>query len=153
MSEAWRGLKEGDTLRGTTRTLTPIRTDWYAVGIWTASTDQRQGVKANIHTDADYARTQGLPTAIGDGMTATNWVSEMLLDYFGEHYVMAHSLRTKFIKPTPVGTVVSVAGRVTGITEEQGRRVYRLEIWTQDASGVKLTVGDASVAVPDTTRG
>jgi hypothetical protein len=149
MGAKWKNLTEGAELVGPRRTLTMNRINWYAEGFWTICADERRGVMANIPTDVEFAKSEGLETAIGDGMTATNWVSEMVLDYFGEHYLRGpHSLRTKFIKPTPLDAFVSVGGKVTGIEETESGRVYKMDIWTKDGEGTLLTVGDASVSVP-----
>lgn len=150
MGPKWKELSPGQELVGPKRTLTMDRINWYAEGFWTICADEKRGVMANIHTDVEFAKSEGLQTAIGDGMTATNWVSEMLLSYFGEHYLTGpHTLRTKFIKPTNLDAVVSVGGKVTDIeSDDGGARTYKIDIWTKDENDNVLTVGDASVTVP-----
>lgn len=150
MTMRWQELEEGSELHGPVRTLTMRRVNWYAIGFWTICADEPRGVMPNIHTDAEYAQSEGLDFAIGDGMTATNWCSEMLVSYFGEYYIgRPHKLRTKFIKPTPVGAVVSVRGKVKTIEQGgDGERVFDLDVWTENANGMTLTDGDARISVP-----
>ena len=105
-------------------------------------------VTINIHTDDDYAKAEGLPAIIADGMMSTNWCSEMLIDHFGMDYVERGELRTKFIKPIFLGVTVFVRGKVTSaVPQQSGAMAYALDVWCEDEQGVKLTVGDAKVEV------
>jgi 3-hydroxybutyryl-CoA dehydratase len=141
-------LNIGDELAGFERVVTPERLVWYGDGMLTAAAGQRTRVGSNIHTDDDYARQQGLPGAISEGMVATNWISSMLLHEFGADYVTNGELRTKYIKPTPVGTKVHVRGRIRNrIDLDAGRVRYEIEVWTEDDAGVRLTDGEAAVQV------
>jgi 3-hydroxybutyryl-CoA dehydratase len=140
-------LAVGDALAGPTRVLTHERALWYGDGLMTSAAGERRLAMTNIHTDEEYARSQGLPGAIADGMHSTNWISSMLTEYFGRHYVERGRLRTKYIKPTFVGTELRVLGRVTERTELHDSVRYELEVWTEDDSGTRLTDGDATVEV------
>jgi 3-hydroxybutyryl-CoA dehydratase len=151
-NQPWESLGVGDELLGAVRVVTPERLVWYGDGLMTAASGVRTQAGSNIHTDEIYAREQGLPQPIADGMVATNWIASMLLDHFGEAYVTSGELRTKFIKPTFVGTKVRVKGRVRqreALTN--GTIRYDLDVWTEDATGVKLTDGDARVTIGDSS--
>jgi acyl dehydratase len=107
-----------------------------------------QPVQHNIHTDDEYARSQGLPAAIADGMHSTNWLSAMMADHFGAHYVVHGELRTKFIKPTYANVPVTTRGHITDRTvSANGDIKITMDVWCEDDKGTKLTVGDASVLV------
>ncbi|MGH6944413.1 MAG: MaoC family dehydratase, partial [Geminicoccaceae bacterium] len=100
----------------------------------------------NIHTDEQYAASQGLPAIIADGMITTNWCSSMLIGHFGMDYLERGELRTKFIKPIFLGATISVRGRVLSVERrDSGAVVYALDVWCEDENGVKVTVGDAKV--------
>lgn len=138
----------GDVISGVRRPFTISRVGWYSIGMFSAATGAPHAIQLNIHTDADIARSQGLPAPIADGMHTTNWLSLMMSDHFGEHYVLRGSLRTKFIKPTFIDVPITPRGQVRSITlEEDGGIRYDLDIWTEDDKGTKLTVGDASAVV------
>ncbi len=141
-------LAVGSVIAGPVRVMTMERILWYEAGMRSAATGALTLPHSNIHTDEEYARSQGLPAPIADGMVSTNWISGMLVHQFGMDYLERGELRTKFIKPILLGAVVAVRGRVTAVEPQPGRGVrYMLEVWCEDEKGVKLTVGDARVDV------
>jgi acyl dehydratase len=99
-----------------------------------------------IHDDDEFARSQGLPGIIADGMLSTNWLLSLLMDAFGEDALAPGSLRTRYIAPAFEDVVITAAARVVAADPEADGRVrYALELWCEDAVGKKLTVGDATV--------
>ena len=144
-----RELTVGAEIAGPVRVVTAERIQWYDSAMLSAATGELTQVGVNIHTDDAYAKEEGLPGVIADGMISTNWCSSMLTEHFGLDYVERGELRTKFIKPILLGQVVHVRGRVVSANRQAngGAVVYGLEIWCEDEKGVKLTVGDAKVEV------
>lgn len=141
----------GSEIHGPVRVMTPERIEWYDSAMLSAAKDELARVTVNIHTDEEYAKAEGLPAIIADGMISTNWCSEMLIEHFGMDYVERGELRTRFIKPTFLGVTVSVRGRVTSAQLQPGGAiVYTLDVWCEDETGLKLTVGDAKVEVRPT---
>ncbi len=141
-------LPVGTEIIGPVRVMTAERIQWYDSAMLSAAKGELARVTVNIHTDDDYAKAEGLPAIIADGMMSTNWCSEMLIERFGMDYVERGELRTKFIKPVFLGVTVSVRGKVTSAKmQDNGAVVYALEVWCEDEKGVKLTVGDAKVEV------
>ena len=140
--------KKGDEIVGPTRPFSQERIGWYSIGMLSAALGSLQPVQHNIHTDDEYARSQGLPAAIADGMHSTNWLSAMMADHFGAHYVVHGELRTKFIKPTYANVPITTRGQITDRTvNANGDIKITMEVWCEDDKGTKLTVGDASVLV------
>jgi 3-hydroxybutyryl-CoA dehydratase len=140
-------LNVGDMLTGVTRTFTIPRRRWYSAGLRTAGLCQVTGPRmGGIHDDNDYARGQGMKGAIMDGMTITNWCSSLLLKHFGLDYVANGDLRTKFIKPTYIGDVVTVHAKVLSKqTAPNGGQRYELDVWCTNQDGAKITDGSAIV--------
>lgn len=87
------------------------RACWYSIGMLAGGTGERQPVQHNVHTYHDCARLPGLPSAIADWMHSTNWISGLLPEHFGAHYISRGALRTKYIKPVLVGAVLVPGGR------------------------------------------
>jgi 3-hydroxybutyryl-CoA dehydratase len=144
-------MKVGTDIKGPMRVMTPERIEWYDSAMLSAAKGELTRVTVNIHTDEDYARSEGLPAIIADGMISTNWCSEMMIEHFGLDYIERGELRTRFIKPTFLGVTVSVRGRVTAAEPQPGGAVvYKLDVWCEDETGLKLTVGDAKVEVRPT---
>jgi acyl dehydratase len=129
--------------------MTPERIEWYDSAMLSAAKGELARVGSNIHTDEEYARSQGLPAIIADGMIMTNWVSSMLVEHFGMAYVERGELRTKFIKPVPLGMTVVCRGRVLSVERLAGGALaYMLDVWCEDDDGVKVVEGHARVEVP-----
>lgn len=143
-----RELAVGEIIEGKSLPLTHERVLWYGDGLMTSAAGERVHARANIHTDGDFARGQGLPGAIADGMHTTNWISSMLVSAFGRSYLEHGELRTKYVKPISVGIAVKILGRVRVKRElSAGGIHYELDVWAEDGEGEKLTVGDAVIDV------
>lgn len=141
-------LQVGSTIRGRELVVTPERVQWYGDGMHSAATGELRRAGQNIHTDAEYAKGQGLTTAIADGMMSTAWISSMMLATFGRDYLENGELRTKYIKPTDVGIKLKVLGRVREREQKPGGVVRLIiDVWTENEAGAKLTDGDAVVEV------
>ena len=149
-----RSYQVGDIVSGPTRPLSAERIAWYSIGMLSAAMGTLQPVQHNIHTDDDYAKSQGLPAAIADGMHSTNWLNSMLADLFGPHFVAHGQLRTKFIKPTYANVPITAKGKITAREEKSdGSIELTLDVWTEDEAGTALTVGDAAVLITDEFAG
>jgi 3-hydroxybutyryl-CoA dehydratase len=139
----------GDELAGPVRVITPQRIEWYDSAMLSAATDELRQVGSNIHTDVEFARSEGFQTANADGMLMTNWCSEMLLRAFGIDYLQHGELRTKYIKPVNLGVELHVRGRITDVASQpDGTTRYAIDVWCEDAQRTKLVDGDAKVDVP-----
>jgi len=138
----------GDMLAGPVRAITPTRIEWYDSAMLSAATDELRQVGSNIHTDEEFARSEGFVTANADGMIMTNWCSEMLLRAFGIDYLERGELRTKYIKPVNLGVQLHVRGRIDEATRQpNGNVLYAIDVWCEDEHGTKLVDGDAKVEV------
>ena len=138
----------GDLLPAPVRTITRQRIEWYDSAMLSAATDELRQVGSNIHTDEEFAKSEGFATVNADGMIMTNWCSEMLVRAFGIHYVERGELRTKYIKPTNLGVELHVKGRIRERTAQpNGNIVYAIDVWCEDQHGTKLVDGDAKVEV------
>ena len=136
----------GDELEPLVRTITATRIEWYDSAMLSAATNEIRQVGSNIHTDVDFAKSEGFVTANADGMIMTNWCSEMLLRAFGMDYLARGELRTKYIKPVNLGVELHVRGRITEAKEQSnGNVLYTIDVWCEDEHGTKLVDGDAKV--------
>ena len=138
-------LKVGSELRSAPREMTRERMRWYVDTQPTVAADNGriQTQEPTIHDDDDYARKQGLPGIIADGMISTNWIMGLLLDTFGPDFARKGKLRTKYIAPIYEDQVVISCARVTAVEKIDGATAYRLEVWSEDDTAKKLTVGEA----------
>lgn len=131
----------GTHLQSAPLMMTRERMRWYCDALETAARQDGQFVIAEptIHTDDAYAKAQGLPGIIADGMLSTNYISSLLYRHFGVGYLSSGELVTKFIRPVYEDDVVQAHARVTAVDDE----VITLEVWVDTADGQKVTVGTA----------
>jgi acyl dehydratase len=140
--------KVGDKIIGPIRGITPTRIEWYDSAMLSAATNELRQVGSNIHTDQEFAKTQGFDQVNADGMIMTNWCSEMMVKAFGVHYLERGELRNKYIKPVHLGVELHVCGFVRKAEPQPGGGVlYSLDVWCEDQHGTKLVDGDAKVEV------
>ena len=105
---------------------------------------------SNIHTDPEIAAQRlGTSYPIASGRMSIAFVSEVLRGFFGPQvYHHTGTLNLKFLRPVKDGDVISVAGRVTELQEEDaGTRVF-VEVWCETGDGATTAAGVASALVP-----
>jgi 3-hydroxybutyryl-CoA dehydratase len=139
-------LKVGSEWRSAPREMTRERMRWYVDAQPTVAADNGriQTQEPTIHDDDDYAKKQGLPGIIADGMISTNWIMGLLMDTFGEEFITKGKLRTKYIAPIYEDQVVISCAKVTAIQKAGDANAYTLEVWCEDDTAKKLTVGEAT---------
>jgi len=142
-------LTDGAEFRLAPRPMTRERMRWYVDAQPTIAADDGRvhTQEPTIHDDDDYARKQGLPGIIADGMVSTNWILGLLVDVYGPEVAGRCRLRTKYIAPIYEDQIVIACARVKGVTEVEGRKACALDVWCEDDTGARLTVGDAMVYV------
>ena len=141
-------LPAGHEFRTAPRPMTRERMRWYVDIQETVQADTGRIVTQppTIHDDDDYAKKNGLPGIIADGMISTNWILGLLVDVFGSEAAGKGRLRTKYIAPVYEDQVIIACARVRGSTQDaKGRNVYELDVWCEDDTGLKVTVGEAVV--------
>ena len=139
-------LKVGSEWRSSPREMTRERMRWYVDAQPTVAVDNGriQTQEPTIHDDDNYAKKQGLPGIIADGMISTNWIMGLLIDTFGQEFIYRGKLRTKYIAPIYEDQVVISCARVTAIEKAGDTNAYKLEVWCEDDIAKKLTVGEAT---------
>jgi 3-hydroxybutyryl-CoA dehydratase len=141
-------LAVGAEIAGPVRMVTAERIEWYDSAMLSAASGELAQVGSNIHTDDAYAKSQGLPGVIADGMIMANWCSSMLVERFGMDYLERGELRTKFIKPVLLGATVFVRGRALAVERgDDGGTVLKLDVWCEDENGTKVVDGDATIGI------
>ena len=140
-------MSPGTEFRLAPRLMTRERMRWYVDIQETVQQDTGRIVTQppTIHDDDAYAKKQGLPGIISDGMVSTNWILGLLVDVFGPDAATRGRLRTKYIAPIYEDQAVIACAKLASVTNDAGNAVYDLEVWCEDGAGKKLTVGTAAV--------
>ncbi|MEC9344000.1 MAG: MaoC family dehydratase [Pseudomonadota bacterium] len=141
----------GSEFRLRPRPMTRERMRWYVDAQPTVAADDGRvhTQEPTIHDDDDYARSQGLPGIIADGMVSTNWLLGLLIDVFGESVLERLKFSTKYVSPVHEDQIVIPCARVTRTVEEvsQGLRI-ELDVWCEDDNRKVLTAGKATIFAP-----
>jgi len=138
----------GAQFRSPPRPMTRERMRWYVDIQETVQADTGRIVPQppTIHDDDAYAKKNGLPGIIADGMISTNWILGLLVDVFGPEAAGKGRLKTKYIAPVYEDQVIVACGRVRNARrDDAGVTVYELDVWCEDDKGLKVTVGEAVV--------
>jgi acyl dehydratase len=141
-------LQVGSEFRLPPRAMTRERMRWYVDIQDTVQFDDGRihTQPPTIHDDDDYAKKQGLPGIIADGMISTNWILSLLVDVFGDTVLQRGRLRTKYIDPVYEDQVLITCARVRSMRDHaSGDTEYGLEVWCEDDTGKKVTEGEALV--------
>lgn len=103
-----------------------------------------QGDFYEIHYDQDYARSVGLPGVILHGLLKAGFLGQLVTDWLGDRGELK-SLEVSYRGVDVPDHPYRCRGRVTSV---DGTAV-ELEIWGEDESGKRTTVGSAVVAMRD----
>ena len=125
------------------------RIEWYDSAMLSAATDELRQVGSNIHTDEEFAKSEGFPTINADGMIMTNWCSSMLLRELRPPLSRARRAAHQVHRAGDwSGVELHVRGRVReATTNPNGSTQYTIDVWCEDENGNKLVDGDAKVEV------
>ena len=101
------------------------------------------------HWDPVYAARTGLPAPIQTGEMSSAYLAEMCVTHFGRNFFSGSRMQCKYVASTLANEVISTHGVVRGKTPKgQGFR-FTVEVWAENESGQKKTVGwvEADVGV------
>ena len=100
-----------------------------------------------IHMDDEAGRAAGYPSAFGQGNLQWSYLHNLVRNWIGEEGRIER-LTCSFRGANVKGQTVTGRGRVTAVSEEGGRTVAELEVWTENDAGDRLAPGTARVSFP-----
>lgn len=105
--------------------------------------------EGSIHRD-DYTQTKGYAGALTSSYVLCGYMSELMVNSFGERYVKGGRISIRFVNGgVQNGDAITVKGVVAEKTPEPGGVRVVCDIWMEKGAGVKVVVGRASVVLPD----
>ncbi len=130
----------GHTVTGRTKKVTSYRT-WLFSGGW----PRFDGWPAkNVHTDLAAAQQSGLPTRAASGAMCLGYLTELMVDLFGEAWLSDGELTSKFIGIVDAGDDVVSMARLTANDAAAGGGRITLDVWCENQDGTPVVVGTAS---------
>ena len=132
--------KERHEVVGKTKTTTSYRM-WLFSGGW----PRFEGWPAkNIHTDLGFATSCGFPTRGASGAMMVGYLTELMVDLFGEDWLRQQSspnLSLKFIRVVDVDDKITARASVTSKREEGSGVLFDMDVWCENQNGDKVVVG------------
>jgi acyl dehydratase len=102
----------------------------------------------NIHTDDEVARRAGLPRALAQGRYPVAYLSERMLEFFGQGWIQGGKLEVTLVKGVYPGDTLTVKGVITDKVPEGNAIRLVLEVCLENQAGEPATAGIASGLVP-----
>ncbi len=100
-------------------------------------------IKDSIHADEGLADKWGLGGAVAQGGHLVAFLNEAMLRAYGTGFCRGGEISVSFIKAVRPGDRVKPKIEVAETTEVDGRGFVRCNIWLENQSGEKVTVGTA----------
>jgi len=130
--------KKGDRLPGLKKTVTQPDIDRYAV----ASRDFNP-----VHIDWEFARKSPLGGTIAHGMLVLAYVSQMFTEAFGIAWLTGGKLSVRFKAPARPDDTLTINANVTGITDNGGGTLLKLDVNCLNQHGETVITGEAAVKI------
>ena len=141
--------EEGYQARSATKTATSYRT-WLFSGGW----PRMDGWPAkNVHTDLEFARDSGLAARNASGAMMAGYLTELMLDTFGEGWLSNGTFSLKFIRAVGIGDRVTAMACVVSKRVDSSGTGIEAEVWCENQDGDKVVVGTARIRTAGSTTG
>ncbi len=102
---------------------------------------------AGHHMDDAVGHHEGFETAIGMGPFIYALFHTLLRQWIGEDTGRIVRVEMQSRRPWLRGRMLTEAGKVTTLKEEDGELLVSLDIWAEDDRGERMAIGTAEVAV------
>lgn len=117
---------------------------------WQRALHEKTFLSDSIHDD-QYTRSHGYAGPLVSGYILNEYMSQMLLDFFGPYWLKGGVISQNFINDgVQEGDRLVGHGRIIGMSEEAAGIRLNLDIWMEKGQGVKILVGKASGLVSKT---
>ena len=100
-----------------------------------------------IHMDDEAGRAAGYPSAFGQGNLQWSYLHNVLRQWLRDDGTIER-LSCTFRGANVKDQTVTARGRITAVSEREGRRVVELDVWTENEAGAPLAPGTARVIIP-----
>jgi len=128
-----RSMKLGERIIGPVKTVTLER--MRAFSGWPAR---------NIHTDMEVAKKCGLGAPIASGAMFEGYLTDMMLELFGEDWLHYGRVEVTFLKPVYAGSSVQLMAEVRSKINEGNDEKLNLEIWGENQQGERFFTGSCT---------
>ena len=135
---------EGWEVAGAQKGLTSYRT-WLFSGGWPRF--DRWPAK-NIHTDLETARSCGLPARGASGAMLEGYLTELMIELFGEQWLSQGVFSLVFTKIVGIGDEIVARAWVTARSREGPALRFDMDLWCENQRGETVAVGTGTGWTP-----
>lgn len=100
--------------------------------------------RRTIHTNLEFARSCGLPKRTASGAMFEGYLTELMIDLFGEQWMSGGKMTLKFIAIVTPGDTLLPKAIIKAKCREQSGVKFDMEVWCEDQHGNKVVIGAAS---------
>ena len=101
------------------------------------------------HWDPVYAHQTGLSLPIQTGEMSSAYIAEMCVYNFGRFFFTGAQVNCKYISSISAGEIVTTHGVIRGAARIKHGTRFTVDVWVDNDSGEKKTVGIVTVDVTD----
>jgi acyl dehydratase len=102
------------------------------------------GPGRNYHTDREQAEKLGFPNIVVQGMMSTCFVSQVMLDAFGEGWLTGGRMSVKLTNVLWVDETVTSYGKIREEVPEGDRTRVHCDVWVEKDDATRVLLGTAS---------
>lgn len=100
-----------------------------------------------IHTDPEFAKKTPVGGTIAHGMLLLSYVSQMMTNVFGHHWISGGTLDIRFKTPARPGDSITVTGTVSGIEKDTHETVVNCELLVLNQNKEPVLTGESKVRI------
>jgi 3-hydroxybutyryl-CoA dehydratase len=100
-----------------------------------------------IHIDPEFARQTPIGGTIAHGMLVLSYISQMMTDAFGYHWISGGVLDIRFKAPARPGDIITISGTVTGIETDTNQKIIDCEVLVSNQNKETVLAGETKVRV------
>ncbi len=145
MTTSIQTVSVGDQLQPVVQTMTLQKMRLYSG--WSPGA-RYEDYRRNQHTDEEAAARVGRPKPIAQCLHVMALLQEMLLNAYGEHWLVRGKLDVRCISMILQDDVITARGKVVARTQEGDKARLEVEVWCDNNQDVKVMLGTALVLVP-----
>jgi hypothetical protein len=119
--------------------LTPVKKTVDARRCWMFS-----GPAKNYHTDAEEAKKLGFPNIVVQGMMATCFTAQVMLDHFGLGFAEGGKMSLKLTNVLWVDESVTTHAKIRESQPEGTKNRVHCDVWAEKDDGPRILIGTAS---------
>jgi acyl dehydratase len=100
-----------------------------------------------IHIDPEFARKTPAGGTIAHGMLLLSYVSQMMTDAFGDHWISGGMLDVRFKTPARPGDTITLTSQVTDIENDDTQKTINCELLAMNQNEETVLTGEIRVRV------